>query len=123
RGHYDDRQAFIGMLHTILQVEDRLRRGKKIMNIRYDASYDEICTNLALISPRAYTLLQAELGGRSLRSMQMVRAKHGKFKPGIDDANFDAAAEWAHNLGWTGPFVLSADDTKIVTALRSYNDG
>lgn len=53
----------------------------------------------------------------------MVRAREGKFKPGIDDANFDAAATWARNLGWEGPFILSADDTKIVVALRSYHDG
>lgn len=58
------------MMDTIMKVEDRLRRGKKITNIRYDTRYDDICTNLALISPRAYSLLQAELGGRSLRSMQ-----------------------------------------------------
>lgn len=53
----------------------------------------------------------------------MVRAREGKFKPGIDDANFDAAATWAENLGWEGPFILSADDTKIVAALRSYHNG
>ncbi len=53
----------------------------------------------------------------------MVRTHEGKFKPGIDDANFDAAATWAKNLGWDGPFILSADDTKIVAALRSYHDG
>ena len=51
-------------------VEDRLRRGKELKNIRYDASYDEICTLVALVSPRAYAILRAEFGGRSLRSMQ-----------------------------------------------------
>lgn len=53
----------------------------------------------------------------------MIRAQHGRFKPGIDDFNFDAAAEWAKRLGWNGPFILAADDTKVVAALRSFHDG
>lgn len=55
-----------------MKVEDRLRRGKKLMNMRYDTSYDMLCTNIALQSPRSYRALQAELGGRSLRSMGQV---------------------------------------------------
>ncbi|KAI9066463.1 hypothetical protein FKP32DRAFT_1542919, partial [Trametes sanguinea] len=123
RGDYDDRKAFLGMLDAIMQVEERLRNGKKITNIRYDASYDEICTTIALISPRAYATIRAEFGGRGLRSMRLIRARSGQFRPGIDAVNFDAAAEWARSLGWYGPFILSVDDTKIIAALRSYHDG
>ncbi len=58
------------MMDTVMRVENSMRRGKQIKNIHYDATYDEVCTTMALISPRAYTLLRTELGGRSLRSMQ-----------------------------------------------------
>ncbi|KAI0630925.1 hypothetical protein C8Q77DRAFT_1018853, partial [Trametes polyzona] len=123
QGRYDDRQAFLGVLDTIMRVEDGMSKGKKVTNIRYDAAYDEVCTTIALISPRAYATIRAEFGGRSPRSMRMVRARSGQFKPGIDNANFDAVAEWAESLGWNGPFILAADDTKVVAALRSYHDG
>ncbi|OSC97161.1 hypothetical protein PYCCODRAFT_1377763, partial [Trametes coccinea BRFM310] len=123
RGDYDDRKVFLGMLDAIMQVEERLRKGKKVTNIRYDASYDQICTTIALISPRAYSTIRAEFGGRGLRSMRLIRAQAGQFRPGIDTVNFDAAAEWARKLGWSGPFILSVDDTKITAALRSYHDG
>lgn len=70
QGRYDDRQAFLGMLDTIMRVEERMSKGKKTMNIRYDATYDEICTTMALVSPRAYATLRAEFGGRTPRSMR-----------------------------------------------------
>ncbi len=57
------------------------------------------------------------------RLYRQLRAKQGRFKAGIADANFDAAAEWASNLGWHGPFILATDDTKIVAGIRSYCDG
>ncbi|KAI1785181.1 hypothetical protein LXA43DRAFT_844094, partial [Ganoderma leucocontextum] len=122
QGLYDDRQAFLGMIETLMKVEERLRKGKSLKNIQYDASYDEVCTLLALTSPRAYGLVRAEFGGRSLRSMQQHRAKQGKFKAGIVDANFDAARTWADTLDWSGPFILAVDDTKVVPALRSFQD-
>ncbi|KAI0666860.1 hypothetical protein C8Q78DRAFT_958611, partial [Trametes maxima] len=123
QGRYNDRHVFLGVLDTVMRVEDRMHQGKKITNMRYDVSYDEICTTLALHSPRSYTLLQAELGGRGLRSMQRIRAKNGQFKSGIHDTNFDSAAAWAKSFGWDGPFILATDDTKVVAALRSYRDG
>ncbi|KAH9943952.1 hypothetical protein B0H21DRAFT_469767 [Amylocystis lapponica] len=122
KGRYKNHEAFLGMMDTVMKVEDRLFRGKKITNIKYDAAYDSICTMLALLSPRAYALVQAEFGGRSLRSMSRIRAKHGQFQPGIVDANFDEAAKWAASLDYHGPFVLATDDTKVVSALRSYQD-
>ncbi|KAM5544147.1 hypothetical protein V8D89_002196 [Ganoderma adspersum] len=122
QGRYDDRQAFLGVLDTTMKIEERLHQGKSLKNIKYDASYDDVCTQLALISPRAYGLVRAEFGGRSLRSMQQHRAKRGKFKAGIVDENFDAARSWADSLGWTGPFILAVDDTKITPALRSFRD-
>jgi hypothetical protein len=38
-------------------------------------------------------------------------------------SNFDAAAAWALELGYSGPFALAVDDTKCVAALRTYQDG
>lgn len=57
-------------MKTIMKLEENASKGKKNTNMRYDASWDEICTTIALISPRAYRALQAELGGRSLRSQR-----------------------------------------------------
>jgi D-arabinose 1-dehydrogenase-like Zn-dependent alcohol dehydrogenase len=50
------------------------------------------------------------------------RSKMGQFKVGIVDENFDSAKEWAASLGYDGPFVLAVDDTKLVPALRSYDN-
>ena len=69
-GCYKDQSAFLGMLDAIMKVEERRYKGKKLMNMKYDAHFDLICTNLALISPRAYKVIQAEFAGRTLRSMR-----------------------------------------------------
>ncbi len=53
----------------------------------------------------------------------MLRAKKGHFKPCIAQSNFDGAVKWVKDLGYEGPLVLAADDTKITAALRSYQDG
>jgi hypothetical protein len=58
------------MLDAIMKVEERRYKGKKLMNMKYDAHFNLICTNLALISPRAYKVIQAEFAGRTLRSMR-----------------------------------------------------
>ena len=140
-GRYKDQSAFLGLIDAVMQVEDRKARGKALTNVKYDVEFDSICTTLALISPRAYALVQAEFGGRSLRSMasvvfctgfmriltlelpRSIRAKQGRFQPGIVDLNFDRALEWTKQLDYSGPFVLATDDTKLIAALRSYQDG
>jgi len=58
------------MLDAIMKVEDRKFDGKSLVNIKYDTQFDLICTNLALVSPRAYKIMQSEFAGRSLQSMQ-----------------------------------------------------
>jgi hypothetical protein len=50
-------------------------------------------------------------------------SKVGPFQPGIVDANFEAAAEWAKDMGYTGNFQLAVDDTKITAGVRTYLDG
>jgi len=47
----------------------------------------------------------------------------GCFQPGIVDANFEAAAKWAKDMGYTGNFQLAVDDTKITKGVRTYLDG
>lgn len=51
-------------------AEERISKGKTVSGIRYDAGFDEICSTLALVSPRAYATFRAEFGGRSPRSMR-----------------------------------------------------
>jgi hypothetical protein len=69
-GRYNDQSAFLGILDAIMTVEDRRFKGKSLKNMKYDAQFDLICTNLALVSPRAYKIIQSEFAGRSLRSMR-----------------------------------------------------
>lgn len=69
-GRYADQSAFLGMLDAIMKVEDRKFRGKSLKNMKYDAHFDLICTNLALVSPRAYKIMRSEFAGRNLRSMR-----------------------------------------------------
>lgn len=61
------------MMDAIMKVEERQAKGKALVNMKYDAHFDLICTNLALISPRAYKILQSEFAGRSLRSMRYAQ--------------------------------------------------
>jgi hypothetical protein len=69
-GCYKDFDVFTGIAEMIMKVEERRFKGKKLTNMKYDASWDQVCTMLALTSPRAYKILTGELGGgRSLRSM------------------------------------------------------
>ncbi|KAI0309489.1 hypothetical protein OF83DRAFT_1071981, partial [Amylostereum chailletii] len=124
QGCYRDQAAFLGMLDAIMKVEDRNFRGKGLQNIKYDASFDMVCANLALISPRAYRTVQAEFAGRSIRSIQSIQQKKGRFKPGIVDSNFDDLQQWAKDLGFPeGPFIIAVDDTKLLPGLRAYCDG
>lgn len=60
------------MMDAIMKVEERRAKGKSLVNMKYDVHFDLICTNIALISPRAYKILQSEFAGRSLRSMRYV---------------------------------------------------
>jgi hypothetical protein len=57
------------------------------------------------------------------RYIRSIRARLGRFQPGINGANFDAAREYLDSLGYDGPLSLSWDDTKCHPALRSYYDG
>ncbi|TFY77278.1 hypothetical protein EWM64_g6734 [Hericium alpestre] len=122
-GRYKNQAAFLGMMEAIMKIEDRRFRGKGLMNMKYDAEFDSICTNIALISPQAYRILQAEYGGRTLRSIQIIQQKHGRFQPGIIAQNVDAVLQWAKDLNYHGPLLLAVDDTKITIGLRSYRDG
>ena len=44
------------------------------------------------------------------------------FQPGIVDCNFQVAAMWAADLGYTGNFQLAVDDTKVMAAMWTYLD-
>lgn len=44
-------------------AEERISKGKTLSGIRMDAAFDEICTTMALVSPRAYATFRAEFGG------------------------------------------------------------
>lgn len=69
-GRYKDFEVAIGIIEMIMKIEERQIKGKKLTNMKYDASVDRVFTTLAIISPRAYRTLSGELGGgRSLRSM------------------------------------------------------
>lgn len=69
-GRYENFEVMIGILEMIMKIEERQFKGKKLTNMKYDASVDRVFTILALTSPRAYRTLTSELGGgRSLRSM------------------------------------------------------
>lgn len=70
QGRYNDHKAFVGIMDTMMKIEEREAAGKKMTNFKYDASYDEVCTTLALLSPRAYQTIRAEFGGRTLRSQR-----------------------------------------------------
>jgi hypothetical protein len=63
------------MMDAIMKVEERRFKGKALKNMKYDAHFDLICTNLALVSPRAYRIMQSEFAGRGLRSMRSVGQK------------------------------------------------
>lgn len=53
-----------------MAIEDRVFRGKGLQNMKYNTEFDTMCTNAALMCPRVYRMLQAELGGRTIRSFQ-----------------------------------------------------
>lgn len=69
-GRYKDFEVFVGIVEMIMKIEERQSKGKKLTNMKYDVSWDRLCSILALTSPRGYKTLISELGGgRSLRSM------------------------------------------------------
>ena len=50
-GQYNDQSVFLDILDAIMTVEDQYFKRKSLKNMKYDAQFDLICTNLALVSP------------------------------------------------------------------------
>lgn len=55
--------------------------------------------------------------------IRTLRSKAGRFVPGIQDTNFDAAVLWMARMGYQGPLVLEADDTCLTVAMDTIQSG
>lgn len=69
-GTYAQYETFLGLVKAMVTKTDRLAKGKSLRNMKYDSSFDQVCSIIALVAPRAYKTFRYHLGGRSLRSMQ-----------------------------------------------------
>lgn len=117
-GQFKDADVLLGAIQVMVSKHTREARAKKMTNMHYPEAFDNVCTVLATVSPRAYRLFRAFFGGRDQRNMRH-RAAHGeRFEPGFSKDNAAAAARILESYGYTGPVVLACDDTKLEPVLR-----
>lgn len=117
-GQFKDADVLLGAIQVMVAKHTREARGKKLTNMHYPEAFDNVCTVLATVSPRAYRLFRAFFGGRDQRSMRHRAADSGRFEPGFSADNAAAAARIIESYDYTGPVVLACDDTKLEPVLR-----
>ncbi|KAK7049023.1 hypothetical protein R3P38DRAFT_3175276 [Favolaschia claudopus] len=129
-----------GMVKALVIEHNRLRLGKSLKNMSYDAEFSQFCDVLASTSPKAYETFRKQFGGPGLSSQQCARsstfsspsanymvfllgqnrAKMPRFEPDISAANISRARDVVDKLNYQGPLALSWDDTSLEAALSVY---
>ncbi|KZV71006.1 hypothetical protein PENSPDRAFT_685015 [Peniophora sp. CONT] len=112
-GDYDKADVVIGMIETLVVKNDRARRGKSMVGMRYPEALDAFVQMLFSISPHAYRTFRAHFGGRSESSIRSLRAKMPRFEPGFSNVNIERIAAYLDQLGYHGPLAFGWDDTEL----------
>ncbi|KAH7924394.1 hypothetical protein BV22DRAFT_1195934 [Leucogyrophana mollusca] len=121
-GLYKSQEVALGMVEAIVKKSERVVKGQSLKNMKYTTAFDSFCSLLASTSTRAYRTFQHQFGGRSLRSMQALRAKQPRFQPGFSQRNIIEAAASLRRLKYSGPLALSWDDTDLEKALAVWQE-
>lgn len=61
--------VFTGLVFNIMQKRDREARGKEMTNFKHDPVFDEFVQTVAILCPRAHSLLGEFFVVRSFRSI------------------------------------------------------
>ncbi|KAH7929600.1 hypothetical protein BV22DRAFT_1029216 [Leucogyrophana mollusca] len=121
-GLYKSSEVVLGMVEAMVKKTERVVGGKSLKNMKYTEVLDSFCSLLASTSTRAYKTFQRQFGGRSIRSIQALRAKQPRFQPGICKTNVEQAAESLRRLEYAGPLSLAWDDTDLEKALSVWQE-
>ncbi|KAJ6631075.1 hypothetical protein B0H10DRAFT_2159919 [Mycena sp. CBHHK59/15] len=90
----------------------RIVKALSLKNMHYDPVFDQFCDLLASISTHAYLTFKKHF----------VRSKLPRFRPDISALNVAMVADVLKKLNYTGPLVLSWDDTALEAALSIYQE-
>ncbi|KAK7691172.1 hypothetical protein QCA50_006275 [Cerrena zonata] len=121
-GLYKSQSVLLGMVEATVKKSERLLKGKALQNMHYSEALDSFCSMLASTSSRAYRTFRRHFGGRSIRSMQKLRAKLPRFEAGFSEANVQQVAKVLHELDYHGPLGISWDDTDLEKALSIWQE-
>lgn len=132
---------FYGLLEALLTYESKKKRGVGLQNFSYDSTYDDFCNSIATLSPSAYHTFRSQFPARLPASFRYVllvnrnvncsnlycasskRSREPKFPLKIDDIVTKRTVDHLNAVGYNGPVCLACDDTKLLSALRTYYDG
>ncbi|KIO26213.1 hypothetical protein M407DRAFT_42960, partial [Tulasnella calospora MUT 4182] len=105
-----------------VQRHDRELRGVGMQGFQYDMYYDEFISTATILSPNVGHLMRKHFPMRSQRSQQALRSTRPRFPVGIQEACFSNAVDYLKQYAYTGPVLLTVDDTKLLPGLRPFYD-
>lgn len=70
KGDYDDCEVFLGLVHAMVQKNDRDSRGVGMQNFLYAPAWDEFVHIVSIHSPRAHKFLSQHFPARTTRNFR-----------------------------------------------------
>ncbi|KZV67782.1 hypothetical protein PENSPDRAFT_610974 [Peniophora sp. CONT] len=112
-GQYASQDVVIGMIEALVLKNDRERKGKSLVGMRYSEALDAFAQSLFTLSPHAYRIFRNSFAGRTESSLRSLRSKMPHFEPGFSEANLTRVAAYLAELRYSGPIALGWDDTEL----------
>lgn len=69
-GKFQGREVFEGILHAIVDAEDRKSRGVGLQNFAYDANVEEFAQYCFIVSPQVYRFMSTQLQLPTIRGQK-----------------------------------------------------
>jgi hypothetical protein len=78
QGKYDDNKVFLGLIHAMVQKNDRDERGVGTQNFQYTPAYDEFLHIISIHSPRAYKFISTHFQARARDGFRQRESRQPK---------------------------------------------
>ncbi|KAJ3817168.1 hypothetical protein F5880DRAFT_1618539 [Lentinula raphanica] len=121
-GKFDDEGVFLGLVHAMVQKQDRRERGVGMQNFAYAPEWDQFMHIASIHSPRTYEFIRSKFPGRTKRSFQMQESKAPMLSMVIEEATYTSVANHLAARGYSGPINVACDDSKLLSSFRLHYD-
>ncbi|KAE9383389.1 hypothetical protein BT96DRAFT_951391 [Gymnopus androsaceus JB14] len=121
-GKYDNYGVFLGLLHAMVQKQDKHERGVGMQNFQYCPNWDQFMHIASIHSPRTHEFIREHFPGRTKCSFQFHESKAPKLSMEIGEETFMAVYNHLQARGYIGPINIACNDSKLLSGLRLYYD-